>query len=53
MSIITNFILSSFVKKANILLQRKSDVYVVIDIDEKLLEYNKERVDQEMKEIRL
>ena len=49
----TNFMLSSFVKKANILLQRKSDVYVVTDIDEKSLKYNKERVDQEIEEIRL
>ena len=44
---------SSFVKKANILLQRKSDVYAVTDIDEKSLEYNKETVDQETEEIRL
>ena len=45
--------LSSFAKKVNILLQRKSNVYAVIDIDEKLLKYNKERVDQETEEIRL
>ena len=48
-----NFVLSEFIKKVKILFQKKSDVYVVTDIDEKLLEYNKEIVDQEMKEIRL
>ena len=53
MSVTTNFISSSFAKKVNILLQRKSDVYAVTDIDEKSLEYNKERVNQEIKEIRL
>ena len=45
--------LSSFAKKANILLQRKSNVYTVTDIDEKLLEYNKEKIDEETEEIRL
>ena len=44
---------SSFAKKANISLQRKSDVYAVTDIDEKPLEYNKEKVDQETEETRL
>ena len=53
MNIIVNFLLSEFAKKAKILLQKKSDVYVVTDIDKKSLEYNKETVDQEMKEIRL
>ena len=48
-----NFMLSSFAKKANILLQMKSNVYTVTDIDEKSLEYNKEMVDHEMKETRL
>ena len=45
--------MSEFTKKVKILLQKKSDVYVVTDIDEKLLEYNKETVDQEIKETRL
>ena len=31
----------------------KSDIYAVIDIDEKSLEYNKERVNQKIEEIRL
>ena len=53
MNITVNFILLSFAKKANILFQRKSNVYTVTDIDEKLLEYNKEKINQEMKEIRL
>ena len=48
-----NFLLSEFIKKVKILLQRKSDVYTVTDIDEKSLEYNKEMIDQEIEEIRL
>ena len=40
-------------KKAKILLQKKSDVYAVTDIDKKLLEYNKEMIDHEIEEIRL
>ena len=52
-SVMINFLSSEFIKKAKILLQRKSDVYVVTDIDEKLLRYNKEMIDQEMKETRL
>ena len=53
MSVIVNFLLSEFAKKVKILLQKKSNVYAVTDIDEKSLEYNKEMIDQEMKEIRL
>ena len=45
--------LSKFARKIKILLQKKDNVYVVIDIDEKFLEYNKEQINQEMKEIRL
>ena len=48
-----NFILSEFIRKIKISLQKKDNVYAVTDIDEKLLEYNKEQIDQEMKEIRL
>ena len=48
-----NFLSLEFAKKVKILLQKKSDVYVVIDIDKKLLDYNKEMIDQEIKEIRL
>ena len=48
-----NFLSSEFVKKTKILLQKKSDVYAVTDIDEKLLEYNEEKIDQETEEIRL
>ena len=36
-----------------ILLQKKSDVYAVTDIDEKSLEYNKETINWETEEIRL
>ena len=39
-----NFIMLSFIRKANILLQKKSDVYAVTNMDEKLLEYNKEMI---------
>ena len=53
MNVITNFLSLEFIKKAKILLQKKSNVYAVTDIDEKLLEYNKETVDQETEEIRL
>ena len=48
-----NFLLSEFTKKTKISLQKKSNVYAVTDIDEKLLEYNKETVDWETEEIRL
>ena len=51
--VMTNFLSSEFTKKAKILLQRKSNVYAVTDIDEKSLEYNKEIIDQEIEEIRL
>ena len=53
MSVMTNFLLSEFAKKMKISLQKKSDAYAVTDIDEKPLEYNEEKVDHEMKEIRL
>ena len=48
-----DFILSTFTKKVKILLQKKSDVYKVTAVDDKLLVYNKEMVDQEIKETRL
>ena len=51
MSVTVNFLSLEFMKKVKILLQKKSDVYAVTDIDEKSLEYNKETVDQKMKEI--
>ena len=51
MSVTANFLSSEFVKKVKILLQKKSDVYAVTDIDEKLLEYNKEMINQKIKEI--
>ena len=53
MSIIINFLLSEFIKKAKILFQKKRDVYAVTDIDEKSLEYNKEIINQKIEEIRL
>ena len=53
MNVTINFLSPEFAKKAKILLQKKSDVYAVTDIDKKSLEYNKETVDQEMKETRL
>ena len=48
-----NFLLSEFVKKMKILLQKKSDIYAVTDIDEKSLEYNKEMINQETEETQL
>ena len=53
MSIIVNFLSLEFIKKAKILLQKKSDIYAVTDINEKLLEYNKEIVDYKTEEIKL
>ena len=53
MNVTVNFLLLEFIKKVKILLQRKSDVYIVTDIDKKSLEYNKEKIDQEIKEIKL
>ena len=35
-----------FVRKVNILLKEKSDVYAVTLIDEKSLKYNKEKINQ-------
>ena len=52
-SVIANFISLEFIKKVSISLQKKSNVYQVTDIDEKSLEYNKEMINQEIKEIRL
>ena len=45
--------LSTFAKKVKIPLQKKSDVYEVTTVDDKLLLYNKEMIDYKMKEIRL
>ena len=45
--------LFTFIKKVNILLQKKSDVYEVTAVDDKLLLYNNEMIDHKMKEIRL
>ena len=53
MSVTVNFLSPEFAKKVKILLQKKSDVYAVTDIDEKPLEYNEEKVDHETEEIRL
>ena len=44
MSVITNFILSEFIRKIKILLQKKDDVYAITDIDKKSLKYNKEQI---------
>ena len=48
-----NFILLEFIRKVNILLKKKSDVYIVTVIDKKFFKYNKEKIDQQIKEIRL
>ena len=45
--------LLEFIRKVNVSLKEKSDVYAVIVIDEESLEYNKEKIDQQIKEIRL
>ena len=53
MNVTANFLSLEFMKKAKISLQKKSDIYTVTDIDKKSLEYNKEIINQKMKEIRL
>ena len=53
MNVTANFLSSEFTKKVKILLQKKSNVYAVTDIDEKSFKYNKEMIDQETEEIRL
>ena len=45
--------LLEFIKKANILLRKKNKIYTVTVIDKKSFKYNKEKVDQQIKEIRL
>ena len=45
--------LLEFIKKVNILLKRKSNVYIVTVINKKLLDYNKEKIDQQTEEIKL
>ena len=40
--VIINFLLSEFISKVRILLQKKSNVYTVADIDKKLFKYNKD-----------
>ena len=42
-----------FIRKANISLKKKNNVYAVTVIDKELLEYNKEKIDQQTEEIRL
>ena len=44
---------STFAKKAKISLQKKSGVYEVTAVDDKLLFYNNEIVNHETEEIRL
>ena len=36
---------SEFIKKVNILLKKKRDIYAVTVIDEKFFKYNKEKID--------
>ena len=45
--------LLEFTRKMNILLRKKNEIYIVTVIDKKLLEYNKEKIDQQIEEIRL
>ena len=53
MSVIVNFLLLEFVEKVKISLQRKSNIYIVINIDKKSLEYKKEIINCKIKEIQL
>ena len=47
----TNFLLLEFVRKVRILLQKKSDVYTITDIDEKSFKYNKDMINCKIEEI--
>ena len=43
---------SEFIRKTNILLKKKNKIYAVTAVDKKLLEYIKEKIDQQIEEIR-
>ena len=45
--------LSEFIKKVNISLKKKSDVYTVTVVDKESFKYNKEKINQQTEEIRL
>ena len=47
----TNFLLSEFIRKTRILLQKKSDVYAVTNIDKKSLKYNQDMINHKIEEI--
>ena len=49
MSVIVNFLLLKFIRKVRILLQEKSDIYAVTNIDKKSLKYNKDIINYKMK----
>ena len=42
-----------FIRKVNILLKRKSKVYLIVDINKKLLIFNNSIINQKTEEIRL
>ena len=48
-----DFMLFIFIKKVRISLQRKSIVYKVTAVDNKLLSYNNKMIDHKIEEIRL
>ena len=48
-----NIMLLKFVKKVNILLKKRSKVYLIMNINKKLLLFNNNMIDQETEEIRL
>ena len=49
-NVTANFLLLEFIRKVRISLQEKSDIYIVTDIDKKLLKYNKDMINHEIKE---
>ena len=51
--VIRDFMSLTFIKKVRISLQKKSDVYKVTVIDNKLLFYNNRMIDHKIEEIRL
>ena len=45
--------LLEFIRKVNILLKKKNNIYAVTVIDEESFKYNKEKINQQIKEIKL
>ena len=51
--VIRDFMSPAFVKRARISLQKKSDIYKVTSVNNKLLSYNNKMINHKTEEIRL